>query len=240
MPVTAEMISGFVGREVQDEYGRSVGVLVSFYSSVDGTVEAIEVKIADRGVEKIEAARVRVSDGKLVVTPAWKHRAVRVIEALDRAYRRRKAIETLEGEDIPSDVISSFKIKLADEIKKLKKEAEEAKSAIKSRLHSIEDESLHLARALTSLKMLYFSGEVPESNYTQSVNQLRRLRESLAKEREDAKKVMEKLEKTLQAATSDVQAGKPAAVSRPVVPAAQTPSVPGKTGGALVVHVEEG
>ena len=237
MPVTSDVVSGYIGREVQDEYGRAIGVLVSFYSSVDGSVEAVEIKIADRGLEKVEAARVKVSEGKIVVVPAWKHRAVKVIEALDRAYKRRKAIESLEGEDIPSDVINTFKLKIADEIKRLKKEAEEARQAIKHRLDEIEDESLHLARALTSLKMLYFSGEIAESSYTQSVNHLRRLRDALAREKSDAKKVLDKLEKTLQAATTEAQASKKQPVhSKPSIPAPTAQAAP----GAIVVHVEEG
>jgi hypothetical protein len=236
MPITSEVIARFIGREVQDEYGRSLGFLVSFYSSVDGSVEAFEVKVADKAIEKVEAERAKVADGKLVVIPEWKHKAVKVIEALDRAYKRRKAIESLESEDIPSEVISSFKIKLADEIKRLKAEAEEARRVIKKRLDEIEDESLHVARALTSLKMLYFSGEISESGYTQSVNHLRRLRDALSREKSDAKKVLDKLEKTIQAATSEAQAKKETAhaPAKPSIPA------PSQAPGAIVVHVEEG
>jgi len=239
MSVTVELISKFTGRDVEDEYGRNLGVLVSFYSDVEGTVEAVEVKLADRGVEKVEAERVKVVDGRLIIVPEWKHKAIKVIEALDRAYRRRKAIEAIEAEDLPSEVVGSFKFRLAEEIKKLKKEAEDAKAIINRRMDEINDESLHVARAMASLKMLYFSGEISEASYTQSINHLRRLRDALTKEREDAKRVLDKLEKTIQAATTGAEVKKEAREQAPQ-PQASPAKPPTASGEALVVHVEEG
>ncbi len=244
MPVTVDMISKYTGREVEDEYGRTLGVLVSFYSDVEGVVEAVEVKLADRSIEKVEADRVKIGDGKLLIVPEWKHKAVKVIEALDRAYKRRKAIESIEGGDLPSEVVASFKLRLAEEIKKLKRLAEEAKETIKRRIDEISDESLHVARAIASLKMLYFSGEVGEAHYTQSINHLRRLRDALTKEREDAKRILDKLEKTLQAASTGVagrgEEKKPQPAHAPAAPAA-VPKPPVSTpGDAIVVHVAEG
>ncbi len=236
MPLTVDVISRLTGRDVEDEYGRTLGVLVSFYSDVNGEVEAIEVKVADRSIERVEAERVKVKDGRIQIVPKWKHRAVKVIEALDRAYKRKKAIETIEGEDLPSEVVNAFKFKLAEEIKKLKREAEEAKLVIKRRIDEIGDESLHVARAMTSLKMLYFSGEIGEANYTQSINHLRKLRDALTKEKEDAKRVLDKLEKTLQAATTGVAEGERKAKQEQQVGEVHPPS----TQGTLVVHVEEG
>jgi len=240
MQVTVELISKFTGRDVEDEYGRNLGVLVSFYSDVEGIVEAIEVKLADRGIERVEADRVKVVDGKVIIVPEWKHKAVKVIEALDRAYRRRKAIETIEAEDLPSEVVGTFKFRLAEEIKKLKREAEEAKAIIKRRIDEISDESLHVARAIASLKMLYFSGEISEASYTQSINHLRRLRDALTKEREDAKRVLDKLEKTIQAATTGAGSVKKEAREAPQQPQASPVKPPSATGEALIVHVEEG
>ncbi len=228
-----EEISRNVGGDVFDEYGRVIGVLVSFSSNVDGLVEYVEVKITDRGIERIEGDRIKVKDGKVVAVPVWKHEATKLIEALDRAYRRRKALENISGNELPADVVEKLRKKLDDEIKKLKIEAEEAKKKIKERIDQIDDESLHVASAIALLQMTYFAGEVTERNYTRGMNHLRKLKNSLSDEKEDAKKVLDKLEKTIEAATSAREVVK----EKPKQHKSQAPA--SQKTDALVVKLEE-
>jgi len=77
--------------------------------------------------------------------------------------------------------------------------AEEVKRIIKDRIAAIDDESIQVSRAIVSIQVLYLSGEVNEKNYTQSINHLRKLREKLIEEKNDAKKTLDKLEKTVEA-----------------------------------------
>jgi len=197
-----EGLAQLIGSEVEDSYGRSLGTLVSIMSDVNGEVRAVEVKIVDRGLETVVADRIILRDGKLLVIPDWKYEALKVIEALDRAYRRRRALETMSASDIPGDVVEDLKRGLSEEIKSLKIKAEEVKRIIKDRIAAIEDESIQVARAIVSIQVLYFSGEVSEKNYTQSINHLRKLREKLIEEKNDAKKTLDKLEKTVEAITT--------------------------------------
>ncbi|MEB3760071.1 MAG: CdvA-like protein [Desulfurococcales archaeon] len=227
-----EEIAPNVGGDVFDEYGRVIGVLVSFSSNVDGFVEYVEVKITDRGIERIKGDRIKVKDGKVIAIPVWKHKAVQLIEALDRAYRRRKALESISGNELPADVVDKLRRKLDDEIKKLKIKAEESKKEIRERISEIDDESLHVASAIALLQMTYFAGEVSERNYTRGMNHLRKLKNSLADEKEDAKKVLDKLEKTIEAATS---AGVP--VKKPVQEKVSAP--PAKKTDTLMVKIED-
>ncbi len=196
-----ENLASLIGSEVEDSYGRSLGILVSIMSDVNGEVKSAEVKIVDRGLETIPGDRILLKDGKLVVIPDWKYEALKVIEALDRAYRRRRALETMAASDIPADVVEDLKRSLSEEIKNLKIKAEEVKRMIRDRIAAIEDESIQVARAIVNIQVLYFSGEVSEKNYTQSINHLRKLREKLIEEKNDAKKTLEKLEKTVEAVT---------------------------------------
>ena len=197
-----EEVAPLVGEDVYDEYGRTIGVLVSFSSNVDGIVEYVEVKIADRTLERIPGDRTRVKAGRLVVTPEWKYKAVRIIEALDRAYRRRSALEQLTGADIPGPVVEGMKRKLEEEIKRLRVKAEESLSEISERLAKIEDEALHIASAIAQLQMAYFSGEIGDRSYEHGHNHLRKIRKALMSEKEDAKNVHNKLDKTLKALVS--------------------------------------
>ncbi|MEN2999149.1 MAG: CdvA-like protein [Acidilobaceae archaeon] len=203
-----DSVARVVGNEVEDHYGRVLGVLVSVSSDVDGNVRAIQIKIVDRGIEEVPGERLSFRDGKLVVTPEWRFEANKTIEALDRAYRRRKAAESLAQGDIPGEIVEELRRSLSEEIKNLKARAEGVKNMIKERISAIDDESLHISRAIVSVQTLYFSGELFEKNFTQSINHLRKLREKLMEEKNDAKKVLEKLEKTIEAVSAPIEVKK--------------------------------
>ncbi len=206
MSLRVEIVSHLVGQEVEDSYGRVLGILVSFNSDVNGNVKSIEVKVADKGLESVEGDRLQVNDGKLTILPEWKYEALKVIEALDRAYRRRRALETItSSSDIPAEIVENLKRVLNEEIKNLKIRAEKVGRMIKDRLATIEDESLHISKAIVDIQTLYFSGEVGEKSYTQSMNHLKKLREKLMEEKNDAKKTLDKLEKTVEATLTQQQ-----------------------------------
>ncbi len=206
MNLKIENLASMVGSSLVDEYGRDVGTLVSIVSNVDGYVQHVEVKIVDRGIERIPGERVKLRDGKIVVVPEWKFNAMKVIEGLDRAYRRRKALENIAGSgDIPGEVVDAMKRKLSDEIKKLKIDADRIKK------------------------------EVKERGYTQGMNHLRKLKEALSAEKSDAKSTLDRLEKTLEIASSPLpkeQAEKPKYEEKPV-------TAPSSQGESLVIKIEE-
>ncbi|MFN4046582.1 MAG: CdvA-like protein [Acidilobaceae archaeon] len=210
LSLRVEVVSQLVGQEVEDSYGRVLGILVSFNSDVNGNVRSIEIKVADKGLDSVEGDRLQVTDGKLTIIPEWKYEALKVIEALDRAYRRRRALETLtSGSDIPAEIVENLKRVLNEEIKNLKIRAEKVGRMIKDRLATIEDESLHISKAIVDIQTLYFSGEVGEKSYTQSMNHLKKLREKLIEEKNDAKKTLDKLEKTVEATITQQPPQKP-------------------------------
>jgi len=243
LELKVEYISNIVGEEIQDEYGRSMGFLVSITGDVDGFVKQVEIKVADRKVERIPVERLRVKDGKLLIVPQWKYEAIKVIESLDRAYRRRKAVESVLSQgDIPGEVIETMKRRLTEEIKRLRVKAEEVKSIIRSRINEIDDEALRLSSAIANLQVLYFSGEVGEKGYTHGMNQLRKLKSILEEEKSDAKKVLDRLEKILEIARAPEKYIKPVRQPREEKPSRKVEEKPPSSvtpGESIVVKIEE-
>jgi len=194
--------SRFIGSEVVDDFGRSLGVLVAIESGVDGRITNIIVKVADKSLEVIEGERVRVFEGKLTVTPEWKYEILEVIDNLERAYKRKKAIEGISSRnELPSVVVDPIKKRLEEEIRSLRVKADEVRKLVSSRISEVETEELKVARAVASVGISYFSGEVSERGYTQSMNHLKKLQEALGEEKRAAKELLEKLEKVLQLAS---------------------------------------
>ncbi|MFP3227992.1 MAG: CdvA-like protein [Caldisphaera sp.] len=227
-------VSRYTGDEIHDEYGRVLGTVISIQSSVDGRVESLTIKVADRYLETIEGERLKVQEGKIIVTPNWKFEASRIIENLDRAYKRRKALDTVSGQnELPSSVVEPMKRRLEEDIKALRIKADEVKKIINGRVGEIEDEELKVAKAIASIEISYFSGEVGEKGYTQSMNHLRKLKESISEEKRNAKEYLEKLDKTIQLAFNE---------NKEVVKAKEEenkiPQIPQSNQGSLVVKIQ--
>ena len=224
--------SRFIGSEVVDDFGRSLGVLVAIESGVDGRVTNIIVKVADKSLEVIEGERVRVFEGKLTVTPEWKYEILEVIDNLERAYKRKKAIESISSRnELPSVVVDPIKKKLEEEIRSLRVKADEVRKLVSSRISEVETEELKVARAVASVGISYFSGEVSERGYTQSMNHLKKLQEALGEEKRAAKELLEKLEKVLQLASEGESQKQVTPVQVQQAPATSQPQ-------AVVVKVE--
>jgi hypothetical protein len=224
--------SRFIGSEVVDDFGRSLGVLVAIESGVDGRITNIIVKVADKSLEVIEGERVRVFEGKLTVTPEWKYEILEVIDNLERAYKRKKAIESISSRnELPSVVVDPIKKRLEEEIRSLRIKADEVRKLVSSRISEVETEELKVARAVASVGISYFSGEVSERGYTQSMNHLKKLQEALGEEKRAAKELLEKLEKVLQLASEGESQKQVTPVQVQQAPATSQPQ-------AVVVKVE--
>jgi len=216
--------SRFIGSEVIDDFGRSLGVLVAIESGVDGRITNIIVKVADKSLEVIEGERVRVFEGKLTVTPEWKYEILEVIDNLERAYKRKKAIESISSRnELPSVVVDPIKKRLDEEIRSLRVKADEVRKLVSSRISEVEGEELKVARAVASVGISYFSGEVSERGYTQSMNHLKKLQEALGEEKRAAKELLEKLEKVLQLASESESQKQVTPVQVQQAPAAPQP-----------------
>ncbi len=224
--------SRFIGSEVIDDFGRSLGVLVAIESGVDGRITNIIVKVADKSLEVIEGERVRVFEGKLTVTPEWKYEILETIDNLERAYKRKKAIESIGSRnELPSVVVDPIKKRLDEEIRSLRVKADEVRKLVSSRISEVEGEELKVARAVASVGISYFSGEVSERGYTQSMNHLKKLQEALGEEKRAAKELLEKLEKVLQLASESESQKQVTPVQVQQAPATPQPQVVVKVEG---------
>jgi hypothetical protein len=102
---------------------------------------------------------------------------------------------------------------------------------VSSRISEVEGEELKVARAVASVGISYFSGEVSERGYTQSMNHLKKLQEALGEEKRAAKELLEKLEKVLQLASESESQKQVTPVQVQQAPAAPQPQVVVKVEG---------
>ena len=199
---TVDLLDKYIGQKVKDPYNRFIGTLASIYSDVDGSVNAVEILFGDTEFRTVEAEKLAIHNGEIVLLPEWKYLALKVIDRLERARRRAKALEDLYAKgEIPKHAYEEFKGKVKRDLDYLKEEAKKTKEVIKQRIHELEDQIVQIEKALTALKMSYIAGEISERGYKTAASALRQGRDRNLEEKNEAKRVMETIQRL---ETSDI------------------------------------
>ncbi len=193
--IKVEFIEGYLGKPVNDPYGRRVGHIVSFYSDPDGNVEALEISFGDFDFKEVPIDRFVFNGGEVILTPEWEYKAKIVENRLERLRKRQTALEDLYAKkEIPRHSYEAFKKKLEEALLDAKEETKDVKAELKKRQAELEDTILELEKAMTSLKVSYLAGEIPDKAYKVAADQIRKHIEHAESEKESVKKHLEKIE----------------------------------------------
>ncbi len=197
MVLMVDEVERYVGLEVKDPYGRKIGRIVALYSEVDGTVTGIELEVNEDTFTTVKADRIKITeDGELQIIPEWKVEALSLIKQLDKAKRRIKALDDLYSKnEIPRHAYEEFRKRVEKSLSALKVKARDVKQMLKKRTHALEDTIIQIEKAMTALKMSYLAGELSEKGYKAAVEALRQAKDKAVEEKEDIKKILNKIEK---------------------------------------------
>ncbi|ADI32275.1 CdvA-like protein [Staphylothermus hellenicus] len=190
-----EEIEKYLGKPVNDPYGRRIGHVVSFYSDPDGNVTALEISYGDFEFIEKGIDRFSFENGEIVLVPEWEYEARKVENRLERLKKRSAALEDLYAKkEVPRHAYEAFKKKLEEALMEAKEESKKVKDLLKKRQYELEDIIVELEKALTSLKISYIAGEVPDKAYKAAADQLRKHLEHAQLEKENVKRHLEKIE----------------------------------------------
>ncbi|RLG79646.1 MAG: hypothetical protein DRO13_05585 [Thermoprotei archaeon] len=190
-----EEVDNYIGRSVSDPYGRRVGYIIGFYSDSDGNVTSLEVSIGDLEFKEIGVDRFELNNGDIVLMPEWEYEAKLVENRLERLRKRIVALNELyDKKEIPRHTYEEFKKKLEEDLFKTRETAKRVKEVLKKRLYDLDDTILELEKAMTSLKVSYLAGEIPEKAYKTAIDQVRKHMEFTQREKESVKKHLDKIE----------------------------------------------
>lgn len=231
MSLTVDRVERYVGQSIKDPYGRFSGVIVGFYSEVDGTVTHIEVENPEGRFLRYPASQLVFEGEQVTLTPNWKAEAIDVKKKLDLAKRRAAALDELHSKgEIASHAYDQFKRKLEAEITRLKEELREVKRKLNNKLLDLEQQILELERASASLKVSYLSGEISEKTYKHAIEIIKRGLDRCLAEKKDVDAELKDLEK--------LESGPVFPYKR--VEGGQPQEIPSEEEQPLVVQVVEG
>ncbi len=194
MVVPYDVLVKVVGQRVKDAYGRDAGFVINVNTEVDGTINSVEIA-TDSTILTVDPSRFKVEQDGLVLLPEWKVKANTILSNVEKIRRRLKALEELYNKnEIDKSDYEEMKRKLTSEYNKIKDEIAKIKGDLKSRLNEIEDQALKIDKIMIALKISYLSSEIDDKSYKNSMEQLKKLKDSYAIERDDIRKTLDKLD----------------------------------------------
>jgi hypothetical protein len=203
MEITIDQIEKYMGQIIKDEYGRNLGIFLTAYTDVSGTIESIEVATNDYTLERVDANRIKLTPDGVVVMPEWKVEALFVENKLDRVRRRIRSVEELYRKGmIPGHAYEEIKNRLDHQFKLVKDEVKKVKTVLRDRAHKLEDQIIRLEKDISNLLVLYMSNEVGENSYKAAIEYLRQAKSRNIDEKKDVEKHIELIEK-LEADTTE-------------------------------------
>lgn len=193
--IRVEDVEKYLGKPVNDPYGRRIGFIIGFYSDPDGNVTSFEISIGDQEFKEMGIDRFELNNGDIVLVPEWEYEVKKIENRLERLRKRVIALNELYAKkEIPKHAYEKFKKNIENELIKTKEDARNIREVLKKRLNVLEDTIVELEKTITSLKMNYIAGEIPEKAYKTAVDQVRKYLDLVQAEKESVKKHLEKIE----------------------------------------------
>jgi len=121
MVLALEEIRRFLGRPLQDPYGRAYGKVVGISANLRDEVTAVGIEVGNGEFVQCPGERLSVSGDSLVLVPSWKLESELFRKEFEIVTRRLRALDELFSVgDIQRDVYDDLRKKHEDAINQLK------------------------------------------------------------------------------------------------------------------------
>ena len=166
MSITLEQIRRFLGKSLQDPYGRSFGKVVGISANLKDEVTGVGIEVGNGEFVQCPGDRVAINGDNLVLAPSWKVEAEEFRKEFDVVTRRLRALDELFSVgDIQKDVYEDLRKQHEDAINELKSKRKQILDTLSQRTGTLNTQVRQLQTHLAGNKMLHASGEFDDQNY---------------------------------------------------------------------------
>ncbi len=166
MILTLEQVRRFLGKPLQDPYGRAYGKVVGISANLRDEVTALGVEVGNGEFVQCPGDRLSVTGDNLVLVPSWKQEAEEFRKEFEIVTRRLKALDELFSVgDIQKDVYEDLRKQHEDAINELKQKRKQILETLNTRTGVLSTQLRHLQTHLAGNKMLHASGEFDDISY---------------------------------------------------------------------------
>jgi hypothetical protein len=180
---------GFLGKSVEDLYGRHVGVVVGFSLKTNGDVESVGLDQGSGSFAEVKAGRLLLHDQAMIVIPTWKADVTRITGETGVLRKRISALRELERDSKESGAASGQYEQLRSQyearILKMEESSEKLLQEMKGRMEELDQHDETLAKFLVNVNIQFRSGEISDASFGVISDQCAAMRARNGKEREE-------------------------------------------------------
>jgi len=227
-----EEIGKYVGKAVNDTYGRNIGRLIGLTTNAKDEVVSVALELANGELLQCASSQILVKGDSLVYTPSWRIEAIQLQKEFEVATRRVNALDELNRSgELQGEIYTSLKKQHESVVEEVKGRRQGLISGLEERLADLNSQLRDLQTLLANNKMLHTSREIDDYAYQAASEAIRSGLERTLTEKKDIEEVVEHLSKLETLIDLSYQ---PSAPSPP-----PAPPRPKESPDVIVVHVKE-
>lgn len=184
----------FIGKAVKDEYGRTIGNVISFTASPIGFVETVLVGYGGSEFTSYPVNNLKTSDSALILVSTTRSRASYLGEQLRQLSKKLNVLDDLKSKNtITEEAYTRYHSEIEQSINKLQNEANSTSAELESRIVSIEDQLKVLRASFLDVEIARGTGEFESAGYEAAINALTNGIKLASAEKEDLENLASEL-----------------------------------------------
>jgi len=214
----------YVGRPVSDEYGRSIGRIVSFAVNPTGRVTSVFMKHDDGEFRKYSSEQFRVDGDNIVLLPSIKLRVKTLCDEIPLIWRKEQALhELLDKKKVPSDMYDELQKTFDGALNQLKTDAKTTSDHVDKYIARCNGQIRQLNSALIHLEIEREIGRIDEDSYKNALVMVQDGLKWAHAEREDLEALKSQISNLL---LGETPTGPPQQDAESTTETAETPETP--------------
>jgi hypothetical protein len=187
-----------IGKQIKDEYGRTIGKTASFAVSPNGRIDSVYIEQGNSKIIKYPAENLKVEDSEIILLSKTKMEATTLSDQIPLIWRKDQALkELLEKKKISPEVHEDLHKSFDGVLNQLKSEA-------KTLMENFDKETARCAReikelnyALVNLEIEHEIGKVDEQSYQTSFTTIQECLKAANTEKSELEAIKSKLSNIL-------------------------------------------
>ena len=194
MVILVEDLGKFLGRTVLSPYNTPIGKLIGMDTNIRNEVTQVNVEQESGELGKYPIAQVRIDDGSIVLSPAWKNDAADLEREYQTASKRMAALKALLSDgDIDTTSYKEMTSEYETAIHAMEHRRVALVDSLKERAGKLEERIRGLQLALTDNKLLYSSGVVEATAYKEACQIIHEILDGHSAEKKDVQETIQTL-----------------------------------------------
>ncbi len=196
MDIDVQKFEKYLGQSAKDPYDRYVGIICSFFSNVDGSIKTVVIETGEGVYKYFPISQIVFKDENVIVMPTWEIETRKLINQLETAKKRIKALDELYSKgEIAMHAYQEFKNILEKDLDRLKELSREVKVMLREKMRELDKQIEDIERAMASIKLSFLAGEISEKNFKHVMDVLKRGLDRCVAEKKDVENIYSEVEK---------------------------------------------